>query len=309
MMPQSAPRVSVVTPTFNRRAWLAECLDSVRLQRGVSWESIVVDDGSTDGTWDWLSQQADETVRAVRLPERGEKSRAANHGLGLARGEHVMFLHDDDHLHPDALAVLAEALDRAPEAVAAVGARRAWFSEEDYARRDAHPRRPVLRNVFLDLLFGWSAVSGQCLYRTSHVRALGGFDPEFVVCEDRDLWLRLARRGPVVLRPETVFTYRYHGGQDRPQDLRALRETVAERAIAALPEADRGYARRVRESTTLVDAAEDRFAQGQLIAGSRQLARAVVATPALFLSPLIGEWTVRRLAGRYARYWIPPRKR
>jgi glycosyltransferase involved in cell wall biosynthesis len=49
------PEISVIVPTYNRRAMLRDALDSVAAQRGASFEIIVVDDGSTDGTWHDLS--------------------------------------------------------------------------------------------------------------------------------------------------------------------------------------------------------------------------------------------------------------
>jgi len=71
---------------------------------------------------------------------------------------------------------LSAGLEAHPEAVAAVGARRAWFMTEGYSRRDSHPHVPRLRDIVDDLLVDWSAVSGQNLYRTELVRRIGGFD-------------------------------------------------------------------------------------------------------------------------------------
>ena len=59
------------------------------------------------------------------------------------------------------VAILAKGLDDHPEAVTAIGARKTWFREEDYARRDAHSRIPKVRDIRDELLFGLGAVSGQ----------------------------------------------------------------------------------------------------------------------------------------------------
>jgi hypothetical protein len=98
-----------------------------------------------------------------------------------------MFLDDDDLLWPEALEVLKGALAKHRNAVAAVGARCDWFVEEDYKRRDIHPRFTRRRWIFDELLFGWSAVSGQNLFRTALVRDAGGYDGSVIPCEDRDL--------------------------------------------------------------------------------------------------------------------------
>jgi hypothetical protein len=180
---------------------------------------------------------------------------------------------------------------------------------EDYARRDSHPHVPRLRHILPELLLGWSAVSGQNLYRTDLVREIGGYDPSVALVEDRDLWLRIATLGPVVLRPETVMTYRVHPSQTRPANLPDLRESVAQRAIAAMPPDEQSNARRLRETTRLLDRAEDAFAAGRVSTGAVAAARAVANTPAIFLSPLIGPWTLRRLGGRLARRFLVPAKR
>jgi len=299
--------VTVVVCTRNRLAWLRECVASVLAQRGVAFELLVVDDASTDGTREWLCSIAGPDVAILLPPSQLLRARAANLALPRARGRYVMFLDDDDLLRSDALRVLASALDTHPEAVAAVGARWTWFTTEGYERRDAHPRRPQLRDVFDELMFGWSAVSGQNLYRTATVREVGGYTNGLSPCDDRDLWLRIAARGKVVLRPEIVVTYRLHAGQWRPENLRHIRERVARRAIRSLPPAKRRHALRLRRANAWLDQAEDTFTEGRFAAGLGAAFRAVAAAPSIYRSPLVGEWVARRLGGRIARRLVPPR--
>ena len=81
----TAPVVSVVVCTRNRRAWLAEAVDSVRQQRGLAWELIIVDDASTDETWTYLQSLATKhelAVRIFRQTQHGERSAARNRGAG-----------------------------------------------------------------------------------------------------------------------------------------------------------------------------------------------------------------------------------
>src|SRR6187402_44698 len=96
------PDVTVVIATRDRRAWLEQCLASVLGQQGVSFEVIVVDDASSDGTRDWLSTVSNPRLKVVLLPEPSERSVARNRGLADASGQYVMFLDDDDSLWPGA---------------------------------------------------------------------------------------------------------------------------------------------------------------------------------------------------------------
>jgi glycosyltransferase involved in cell wall biosynthesis len=293
----SDPLVSVVVATRNRRAWLAETAASVRAQSGARFELIVVDDASTDDTWSWLEREAASgALRALRLPEHGERSAARNLGLAEARGELVMFLDDDDLLLPGALAHLARALGERPGAVAAVGARWDWsFEGNGKGRRDSHVWIPRLRPVFSELLFGWSAVSGQILFRTARVREIGGYTSTYIPTEDRHLWLRLSRLGPVVLIPRTVLKYRVHGGQWRPENIQWIRERVYRGAIRSLPRREWRRGLRIRQSSRLIRGAEVALAEGRTLAGLGQAARAFAMAPGLFVSPLIGSWVARRL--------------
>jgi hypothetical protein len=291
--------VTVVVRTRNRVRLLQECIASVEAQRGAAWELVVVDDASSDGTGEWLDTVRGPRLTAVRLPEWSNVAGAGNRGLELARAGHVMFLDDDDLLEPTALRTLSTALADHRHAIAAVGARRSWYTEAGYRRRDAHPRTTRVRTILDDLLSDWSAVSGQVLYRTELVRRVGGFDPDTVPCEDRDLWLRLAPLGPVVLCPPVTVTYRVHGQVRRP-DIRAIRERVAQCAIASLPAGDQPPKQRLRRTVRQLDRAEDEVVSGSVARGVALVLHAVLENPRTFTSPLVGPWTARRFGGRIA---------
>jgi glycosyltransferase involved in cell wall biosynthesis len=86
--------VSVIIPTFNRLWSLPRAVESCRDTR-CQTEIIVVDDGSDDGTWEWLQQQ--EGIVALRQPNQGQ-TYAVNYGVKIARGRYIRFLDSDDFL-------------------------------------------------------------------------------------------------------------------------------------------------------------------------------------------------------------------
>lgn len=303
-------QVSVIVTTRDRLRFLKQCVDSVFCQRGVTWELIIVDDASTDPTRTWLASMAGMAVRTHYFNDRGERCKARNQGLSMAQGRFIMFLDDDDWLWPNALESLAAALNEHPGAVAATGARWDVFSDEDYERRDAHPRSLLERNIQDELLFGWSAVSGQNLYRTSIIRSIGGYtDDSLVPCEDRDLWLKVATRGSVVIVPQRVMSYRYHAGQIRPLGIYHLRDRVIRKAIRALPKERRRRALLLRQSGRMIEQAETEMSQGNPFIACWIACAAVSNSPGIFTSTLIGEWVFRRLAGRFYRRFFPPSAR
>jgi hypothetical protein len=164
----------------------------------------------------------------------------------------------------------------------------------------------MCRDVLPELLFGWSAVSGQNLYPVDVVRAVGGYRETMSLCEDRDLWTRVATRGPVVLVPLVTVDYRYNLGQTRPHWVSFTRARVALRCASTLPPERRTRALAWVRSGRFVENAERSLSLGQYLRGVRLAAAGIAQAPGLFLSPLIGEWVLRRLAGRVARRLVSP---
>ena len=99
---QQDPLVTVIIPTFNRLKWISICLDSVKAQTYPHIETLVIDDGSTDGTVAWLkSQPAYSFAQVHEQPKNGGASVARNDGIRLAKGELIVFIDSDDALLPD----------------------------------------------------------------------------------------------------------------------------------------------------------------------------------------------------------------
>src|SRR5882762_10102502 len=102
------PFFSVVIPAFNRRDLLEETLRSVRRQSFTDFETIIVDDGSTDGTREWLAGLGSE-LRVFTQANRGPGA-ARNFAVRHARGEYLAFLDSDDSWFPWSLATYAQAI-------------------------------------------------------------------------------------------------------------------------------------------------------------------------------------------------------
>jgi GT2 family glycosyltransferase len=115
--PKPQPRVSVVVVSYNRAAMLRKCLDSIeKSTEREKYQVIVVDNGSADGA-DRLDADF-PSVQWIRLPRNFGLTKAWNLGWRAADSEYVLFLHDDTELAPDAIAILASALDGNADAVA-----------------------------------------------------------------------------------------------------------------------------------------------------------------------------------------------
>lgn len=136
-------QVSVVLPTHNRLAALRENFGSLLELAGVS-EIVVVDDGSADGTWEWLGGLDDPRVRPLRQPQRGSPA-ARNAGVAAARGEWILMTEDDCWLPREfALTLLEVAQARDAQIVSApwlpVGGCDEMEAALERGRREARPR-------------------------------------------------------------------------------------------------------------------------------------------------------------------------
>ena len=296
----AAPVVSVVIATHNRQGWLSQAITSVRDQTDVAWELVVVDDASTDDTSEWLATQREPRIQVERLSSPSERSVARNVGLARARGRWVMFLDDDDRLRPGALHALVTAAESRRELGSAVGNRCHDFGPGDARNYDeAHASRSSVRTIWPELVFGWSAVSGQNLYRTTLVREVGGYSSRSIPCEDRELWLKVAYRAPTALVPQVTLDYRQHPGQQRPSNIFELRERIFAEFATSLSPREQRHCARMRVSARAWSAAEEAFQQRKRSAAARNAWRAINAAPSMFVSPLVGAqrraWAARIL--------------
>jgi glycosyltransferase involved in cell wall biosynthesis len=222
-------RITIITPTLNRREWLGEALTSVARQQWPEVEHIVVDGGSSDGTVEWLRTLPD--VKLITGADRGVYD-AMNKGLLHATGEVVGFLNSDDYFLDGAFEAAANAFAAHPRTEIVAG-RALVVAETGEARELAEP--------FLGPEAARAALIGVCLpnsrfFRRSLFERVGGFDATFRLVADRDFVLRLlAADVATVPLDAVVYAYRQHAGSlthnvGRPHAL-ALRRELLELAM------------------------------------------------------------------------------
>jgi glycosyltransferase involved in cell wall biosynthesis len=212
--------VSVIIPTFRREAQLLEAIDSVVRQNGVSLEIIVVDDSAEGSARQAVATVTDPRVRYVlgKAPSNGLPALPRNEGAKLAHGRYFYFLDDDDMIMPDTLAVMSKALDDRADAGMVFGTVEPFGLHEGSLRHNqeyfARARRIALRlrgarELSASLVFGSSIlVNSACMARRAAFDAVGGYDDQIPVCEDADLWGRIAHWNGYVFLDRPVVRYR-----------------------------------------------------------------------------------------------------
>lgn len=213
--------VSVVIPTFHRQAQLLEAIGSVLAQAKVSVEVIVVDDSADGSARAAVSSVSDPRVRYItqKEPSGGLPALPRNEGARLAGGRYLYFLDDDDLLMPDTLAVMSDALQATPHAGMVFGTVEPFGPDERMLRhnqqyfsraRDIARRLRGAGALHASLVFRPSIlVNSACMARRSAFEAVGGYDPDIPICEDADLWGRIAySSGGYVFLDRPVVRYR-----------------------------------------------------------------------------------------------------
>jgi glycosyltransferase involved in cell wall biosynthesis len=195
---------SVVIPTRNRRGLLARALQSVRLQSSAPLEVIVVDDGSTDDTLEFLATQAD--VRVARSPGGGPGA-ARNTGAELAAGDYLAFLDSDDLWFPWTLAAMADAIEGHGRPAYVAGSFKQFTDERELA---GEMRTITQARGFENYFSTWPAQlvfgAGMIAVRRDAFLECGGFSTQAINLEDHDLSLRLGLASGFVQidRPVTI---------------------------------------------------------------------------------------------------------
>jgi glycosyltransferase involved in cell wall biosynthesis len=191
-VPVIGPQVSVILPCYEGKRWLRKAIESVIAQTGVSWELVIVDDGSSVSPEGIVRSFQDERIRYFRLPHAG-KGIALNRGAAESRAGLLCFLDQDDIMLPGRLCLQVAAFHAEP-------ATEVVYSDYE---------RVTDRGEWLDRFISRQAGCEECLRRMARGTALvsmqtlmlrkdvydkiGGFseDPDLTGADDGEFFTRL----------------------------------------------------------------------------------------------------------------------
>ena len=202
--------ISVVIPTYNRRRTIGRSIDSVLNQTLFPSEIIVVDDGSTDGTSDYI-QSNFPSIKLLSQPNKGV-SAARNMGIKSADANWIALLDSDDEWFSQKLEKQVLALSQNPDV-------KFCHTEEIWFRNGVHVNQMKKHqkyggHIFSKCLDICRISPSSVLFHQSLLDDVGYFDKDLKVCEDYDLWLRITAKFPVLYIDETLII-KYGGHEDQ----------------------------------------------------------------------------------------------
>lgn len=200
------PVFSIICPCFNQIEFLKDAVNSVLSQGYKSWELIILNDGSTDGSGLLADELAriDSRIRVIHQENQG-LSAARNMGMSIANGQYLGFLDADDMYLPGAFdSVLAQFKTTGADLI--IGGYR-YFKEGGFFHTHLFPQSEVNPEI---LLTRNQAPPVSHFLKRTIVGQIGSFDPKLKSCEDWDFWIRIAKLGgKIITIPESISVYRY----------------------------------------------------------------------------------------------------
>lgn len=212
------PKVTVIIPSYNCEAYIAETIDSILNQTFRDIELIVVDDGSTDRTQE-IVESFGAPVRLIRQTN-ARVCAARNRGIREAKGEFICLMDHDDYWYPEKLARQLEEFEKHPEAGAVFSTFIRWHRDgsgnfplpESYDRTsfpdDIDPEFSGW--IYHQFLIDCWMLTSSAMFRKEVFEKCGVFDEALPYSEDWELWFRISREYPMMQLRRPTTLYRQH---------------------------------------------------------------------------------------------------
>jgi Glycosyltransferases, probably involved in cell wall biogenesis len=202
--------VSVIIPCYNAERWIDEAIQSALNQTYSPVEVIVVDDGSSDGSWKKI-QEFGSRVIAETGPNRGG-SAARNRGFVLSRGDYIQFLDADDYLLPKKIPRQVAFLKASGADVVYGDWRHEHFLPDGSSQLEEIAVSGAQGDVLGALLSGWWVAPAALLFRRHVLEKTGGWDESLAAAQDRDLFISIAMTdAKIAYQPGCYAIYRRYG--------------------------------------------------------------------------------------------------
>ena len=205
-------KISVIIPTYNRKKYIKRAIDSVIRQSYKPFEIIVIDDGSTDGTYELIKKSYSSSQISIEKQINNGVSSARNKGVKLANGDWIAFLDSDDEWFENKLELQVREIKKSKTFMIC-------HTNEIWIRNGIRVNQMKKHQKYGGFIF--EKCLDMCRISPSSVMIrrcifdeIGLFDEDLIICEDYDLWLRISSKYPV-LYLDSMLIKKFGGHEDQ----------------------------------------------------------------------------------------------
>jgi len=182
--------VSVILTTYNRCELISKSISSVLKQDYPQLELVVVDDHSSDNTYDILRQYNDKRINYIRHQRNLGLASARNTGLSASRGKYIAFLDDDDEWLSEKISLQVALISQSKSSKTVVYCGRCDVDEKGEVTKEFIPSNKGIlsRHIFS----GGGLPSSSILLLKNELVNIGGHSEDLISCVDHDLWLKMS---------------------------------------------------------------------------------------------------------------------
>ena len=203
-------KISVIIPTYNRKHTLQRAIDSVLAQTFKPYEIIIVDDGSKDGTKEWLLQNY-PSVQCIHQPNNGVSS-ARNKGIQISQGSWIALLDSDDEWMPEKLEYQSRFIELNRDS-SFCHTNEIWI-RNGVRVNQMKKHKKYGGDIFKHCLDICRISPSSSIIKKDVFEEVGAFDESLTVCEDYDLWLRVTAKFNILFLDEPLIK-KYGGHLDQ----------------------------------------------------------------------------------------------
>jgi glycosyltransferase involved in cell wall biosynthesis len=192
------PIVSIVIPTYNHAKFIGKALQSIIDQTYKNWETIVIDNNSTDDTDKVINQYNDPRIKYLKINNDGVIAKSRNLGIKEAKGEWIAFLDSDDWWTKDKLEVclskICKNVDFIHHATEYVNKSKSFLTKKIIKGREF--KKPILNDLLIGTITKGSQISNSSvIVRKNILIKIGGLNENKILVgsDDYDTWLRIAQ--------------------------------------------------------------------------------------------------------------------
>lgn len=214
--------VSVIIPTRNRKHLIGKTINNILSQSLSPHEIIIVDDGSTDGSWEWLQDNYSNKIILVKNKGTGPGA-ARNTGLKIATGDAIQFFDSDDLMTKNKLQVQSELLEMQHADFVYGPFAKAIYKENKWQQVDLIMQYYPLsyKKRFANyVLEGWCNITQSALFSKSFIDKVGYWNEGLMTSEDYEYWFRISQKAKSYFHEnKSCVIYRQHYKQITNQDV------------------------------------------------------------------------------------------